>query len=171
LNRTKEEPVNADMKNDWRKWLVLALLLAAVFAISAIGASFTAPKTPGWYAGLNKPWFNPPSWVFGPVWTILYVLMAVAAWRVWLAPQSAERRAALVLFAVQIALNAIWSPVFFGLESPRIGLAVILALLIALAATVWRYFAVDRAAGWMMVPYLAWVAFAALLNGAISVLN
>jgi translocator protein len=163
--------VNAVIRKDWRKWLVLALLLAAVFAVSAIGASFTAPKIPGWYAGLTKPWFNPPSWVFGPAWTILYVLMAVAAWRVWLAPESGARRTALLLFAVQFALNAIWSPAFFGMESPRLGLAVILALLIALAATVWRFFAVDRAAGWMMVPYLAWVAFAALLNGAIVVLN
>jgi translocator protein len=156
---------------DWRKWIALAVLLAAVFAVSAIGASFTAPKIPGWYAGLNKPWFNPPSWVFAPVWTVLYVLMAVAAWRVWLAPESAGRRAALVLFAVQFALNAIWSPVFFGLESPRFGLVVIAALLVALAATVWRFFSVDRIAGWMMLPYLAWVSFAALLNGAIAVLN
>src|SRR5690606_7206741 len=113
-----------------------------------------------------KPWFNPPSWVFGPAWTILYVLMAVAAWRVWLAPESVARRTALIFFAVQFALNAVWSPAFFGLESPRLGLAVILVLLVALAAAVWRFFAVDRAAGWMMVPYLAWVAFAALLNGA-----
>ncbi len=155
----------------WRHWLALGLFLAFVFAVSALGSVFTLDKIPGWYATLAKPWFNPPPWVFGPAWTILYVLMAVAAWRVWLRPAAASRRQALIWFAVQLAFNGVWTPVFFGLESPRLALAVIVALLISLAVAVRRFFAVDGPAGWMLVPYLAWVGFAALLNGAIVALN
>jgi len=156
----------------WRKWLVLVALLAIVFAVSAVGASITTPKISGWYAGLEKPSFQPPSWVFGPVWTILYVMMAVAAWRVWLAPDlGVGRRRGLIWFAIQLTLNALWSPVFFGLEAPRLALAIIVLLLVALVYTILRFFPADRIAGWLMVPYLAWVAFATLLNAAIVWLN
>lgn len=154
-----------------RKWLMLAALLALVLIVAAVGSTFTTPKIPGWYAALNKPFFNPPSWIFGPVWTVLYVAMAFAAWRVWLAPGSTARSAALAWFFMQLFLNALWSPVFFGLESPGIALVVILALLVALVMTVRAFFAVDRLAGWIMTPYLAWVAFASLLNGAIASMN
>jgi tryptophan-rich sensory protein len=158
-------------RSDLRKWLVLALLLVLVLAVSAVGGWITAPKIPGWYAGLNKPWFSPPSWVFAPAWTILYLLMALAAWRVWLAPAGEARSGALVWFFAQLALNALWSPAFFGLEAPRLGLAVIATLVVAVAMTVWRFFDVDRLAGWMLVPYLGWIAFATVLNAAIVVLN
>ncbi len=154
-----------------RKWLMLAALLLLVFIVAAAGSAFTTPKIPGWYAGLNKPFFNPPPAVFGPVWTVLYLAMAFAAWRVWLSPDSTARSAALAWFFVQLFLNALWSPVFFGMESPGIGLVIILALLAALAMTVHSFLSVDRFAGWIMVPYLAWVAFATLLNGAIALMN
>lgn len=154
-----------------RKWLVLIGLLVLVFAVAGAGSLFTVPQIGNWYAGLEKPFFNPPSWVFGPVWTALYAIMAFAAWRVWLAPADTARNAALVWFFVQLLLNAIWSPVFFGLEAPGLALAVIVALFCALALTVRSFFAVDRVAGWMMTPYLAWVAFATALNGAIVALN
>jgi benzodiazapine receptor len=154
-----------------RKWLALGILLGLVFAISALGSLVTVPKISSWYAGLIKPSFNPPSWVFGPVWTILYVIMAIAAWRIWLRPASKARRAALVWFGVQLALNAVWSPIFFGLEQPRLALAIIMALLITLAMAVFRFFSVDLLAGWMLVPYLAWTGFASVLNGTIVALN
>lgn len=160
-----------DRHRGWRKWLVLAALLLLVFVVAAVGSAFTAPKISGWYAGLNKPFFNPPSWVFGPVWTVVYFAMAFAAWRVWLSPDSTLRSVALAWFFVQLLLNAIWSPVFFGMESPGIGLVIILALLAALAMTVRAFFAADRFAGWIMVPYLAWIAFASILNAAILLMN
>lgn len=164
-------PTSFGPSGNARKWLVLGLLLLLVFAVSALGAQVTLPKIPAWYAGLAKPSFNPPAWLFGPVWTILYIMMAVAAWRVWLRPPSASRRAALMGFFIQLAFNAAWSPVFFGLERPRVALAVIIALLASLAMTTVKFFAVDRVAGWMLAPYLAWVAFATALNGAIVTLN
>jgi translocator protein len=154
-----------------RGFLALAGFVLLTLAVAWVGSLFTRPAIPGWYAGLEKPWFTPPGWVFGPVWTVLYILMAVAAWRVWLAPASAARRSALWWFFVQLALNAVWSPAFFGLQAPLLGLVVIVLLLAALTVTVVRFFAVDSAAGWLMAPYLAWVAYAALLNAAIVVLN
>jgi translocator protein len=155
----------------WREWLALVGFLALVFAVAALGNLFTTPAIPDWYAQLERPWFTPPAWVFGPVWTVLYILMAVAAWRVWLVPAAPERRSALIWFFVQLALNAAWSPAFFGLQAPLLGLVVIVALLAALVVTVTRFFAVDRIAGWMLVPYLAWVAYATLLNAAIALMN
>jgi translocator protein len=143
----------------WRKWVVLLALFALVSGVSLLGSAFTAPQIGGWYAALEKPSFNPPPWVFAP------------AWRVWLAPASTARSVALVWFFVQLLLNAVWSPVFFGMESPGLALAVIVALLAALAGTVRAFFPVDGIAGWMLVPYLAWVCFAAVLNGAIVALN
>ena len=164
-------PTKIDPSGARHKWLVLGLLLLLVFAVSGLGSLVTLPKIPGWYAGLAKPSFNPPPWLFGPVWTILYVMMAVAAWRVWLTVPGTQRRAALTWFFIQLAFNALWSPVFFGLERPRLALAVIVALLVSLAVTTFKFVAADRVAGWMLAPYLAWVAFATALNGAIVALN
>lgn len=146
-------------------------MLLLVFAVGTAGSFVTAPQIPGWYAQLRKPVFNPPDWIFAPVWTCLYITMAVAAWRVWLTPASPQRRQALVLFFVQLAFNALWSQVFFGFQAPRPALAVIIALLLTLALTTREFLASDRIAGWLMLPYLGWVAFATLLNGAIAALN
>ena len=158
-------------RNSLQRILALGFCLALVFAVSALGSLATFPKILTWYASLAKPWFNPPASVFGPVWTFLYLLMAVAAWRVWLRPASAARRTALTWFSIQLALNAVWSPIFFGLEQPRIAFAVIVVLVLAIAATFIRSLAVDRLAAWMLIPYLTWVAFATVLNGAIVALN
>jgi tryptophan-rich sensory protein len=147
-------------------WLVLCL------GVGAVGALFTAPQIEGWYASLNKPFFNPPDWIFAPVWTLLYAMMAVAAWRIQVGAADEEtRKRAILAFLGQLGLNAIWSPVFFGLHSPPLALFVIVALLSALALTVVVFFRIDRLAGWLLVPYLAWVAFAATLNAAIVALN
>jgi len=121
-----------------------------------------------WYAGLDKPPFNPPNWIFGPVWTALYLGMGVAAWRVW---RRVGWRAPTFLFLAQLALNALWSPVFFGAH--LLGLAaLVLASLVALVALTLRAFwRVDKVAGALFVPYLAWVSFALLLNLALWRLN
>lgn len=109
-----------------RQWIMLAFWLAVVAAVALVGSSVTLAKIPTWYAGLAKPSFTPPNSLFGPVWTVLYVMMALAAWRIGAASDAARTRA-VALFAVQLALNAIWSPVFFGLEAPKLALAVITA--------------------------------------------
>jgi len=150
----------------------LVLALGLCLAVGAVGSLTTAPKIPTWYAGLAKPGWTPPDWVFPIAWTLLYLLMAVALWRLWDRHRpSAERRAAITLFALQLALNFIWTPVFFGLEAIIWGAAVILALWLAIAATIWASAAVDRIAAWLLAPYLAWVTYAAALNLAIVAMN
>jgi tryptophan-rich sensory protein len=146
---------------------VLPVALAALLATLA-----TRPNIPTWYAGLEKPGFTPPNWVFGPVWTILYVLMAAAAWRILSLPRARPgRRAALTAFFVQLALNAAWSFAFFAAHSPGTGLAVIGALMAAILATIRLFWPLDRGAAWLLVPYAAWVAYAAALNASIWRLN
>jgi tryptophan-rich sensory protein len=162
--------MSAQAANRW-DWQVLAGLLVVVFAVAAIGSAVTLPKIPGWYASLAKPAFSPPNQVFGPVWTTLYVLMAVAAWRVGRRHGKPNRRSALAWWAAQLALNAAWSPLFFGLERPDWAMAVIVLLLAVLVWTAWRIYAVDRVASALLWPYLAWVVFASALNGAIVALN
>ena len=142
-------------------WLGLIAWLALCVGAAAVGSRFM----PGaWYASLQKPSWNPPGWVFGPVWTALYAAMAVAAWMVRRRGGFAVQGRALGLFLLQLALNAAWSPVFFGMQ--RIGLALVVMLLLwaAIAATMAAFFRVSRGAGWLLVPYLAWVSFAAVLN-------
>ncbi len=146
-------------------WLVLAGLLAACAVVAGLGAWANAGETTGWYADAEKPPWNPPSWVFGPVWSVLYAAMAVAAWLVW------RRGGDLTLWWVQLVLNLAWSPVFFTLELLWPGLAVILALDVLVALTLWRFRRSSTTAAWLMAPYLAWVLYATTLNGAIAVLN
>jgi tryptophan-rich sensory protein len=140
--------------------------------VGIVGALTTVTGEGSWYQGLEKPPFNPPGWVFGPVWTVLYALMGLAAFRVW--REGTERRdvrTALGLFVAQLVLNGVWTPVFFGAESIVGGAVVIVALLVLLALTVRAFFRISRAAGWLLVPYLLWVAFATALNLSIWVLN
>jgi translocator protein len=151
---------------------LLVASLALVFAVAAAGGIATSRGLGDWYDGLDRAPWNPPSWVFGPAWTILYVLMAVAAWlvaREGLGDPGV--RTALVLYGVQLALNLGWSLVFFGLRRPGFGLIVILVLLVAIAATVVAFQGVSPTAAWLLVPYLAWVAFATSLNGWIALAN
>lgn len=132
----------------------------------------TRPEIPTWYAGLIKPWWTPPPFVFPIAWTILYVMMAVTLWRLWdrVAP-SAERGKAIAWFFIQLAINAAWSPVFFGMQSLGGGLAIILLMAIAIVVTIQRFHPLDRTAAWLMAPYLAWVSFASILNVALLALN
>lgn len=139
-------------------------------AVGLAGAAVTDPAS-DWYRALAKPSFQPPAWVFGPAWTLLYALMGLAAWRVW--PRRAEpaARSALVLFGAQLAVNAAWSPVFFGAHAVGAALAVIAVLAVLVAATIVAFRRVDRTAAALLLPYLAWVLFATVLNAAILRLN
>ncbi len=150
------------------KAIALVVFLLLSFGAAAFGARF-APGA--WYLELRKPAWNPPGWIFGPVWTLLYAAMAVAAWRVWRASSPAERRPALTAWGLQLLLNAAWSWLFFGLHEPGLAFAEILALWAAILATTILFFRRDRVAGRLMVPYLAWVSFAAALNFALWRMN
>jgi len=146
--------------------------MAASFTAGAIGSLATFANVRTWYPLLHKPSWNPPSWIFGPVWTVLYVLMAVAIWRAWRASSSDAVRSRLVIrYFGQLALNAGWSIIFFGLKQPAwafIDIIALWALLVALQINIRR---VDRLAGWLWLPYLLWVSFATALNLAIVWLN
>lgn len=150
----------------------LVIAVGLCLAVGAVGSLATAPKIATWYAGLAKPGWTPPDAVFPIAWTTLYVLMAVALWRLWQlhAPSPARRRAVLLWFA-QLALNALWSPVFFGMEAPGAALVIVVVLWLAIAATIFACARIDRIAAWLLVPYLAWVSYATALNAAIVVLN
>lgn len=139
----------------------------------AFGSLFTSASVGTWYPTLVKPALNPPSWVFGPVWTVLYVLMGIAAYLVWSNPNvmKEEKRRALKIFALQLVLNAAWSVVFFGLLSPLLALINIVLLWCAILWTIVAFVRIARPAAWLLAPYLAWVTFATYLNAAIWLLN
>jgi translocator protein len=149
-----------------RKWIVLAGFLALTVGGGLAISSFTMPGE--WYQSLDKPPFNPPNWIFGPVWTILYILIAVSGWRIWMA---APNGTAMKLWWAALALNFLWPPVFFAAQQIMWALVVILALLAAILAYIAVSRRVDRPASLMFVPYAAWVGFASLLNGSIFALN
>ena len=143
--------------------------LAFLILVLGGGLLIGATNVPGdWYQSLAKPAFNPPNWIFAPVWSLLYVLIAVVGARIWL---SQRRSMAMRLWYAQLVLNFAWSPIFFGLQDPAAALIVILGLLVAVVgfiAAAWRE---DRIVALLFLPYLAWVAFATALNGAIVALN
>ena len=137
-----------------------------------VGVLTTETGTSTWYRELAKPSFQPPGWVFGPVWTLLYALMGIAAWRVWrLGVERPGVGRALGLFAVQLLLNAAWSPIFFGAHAIGPALAVLAALWLTLLATIVAFRPLDRIAALLLAPYLAWVTFATVLNASILALN
>jgi benzodiazapine receptor len=152
-----------------KDWLALIGLLALCFAVAGIGGWVTANSVESWYPTLAKPGFTPPDRVFGPVWSVLYAMMALAAWLVWRRVGWSHR--ALGLFVAQLALNLAWSVLFFGLQRVGAALAEILLLLALIAATTFAFWRVDRRAGLLLAPYLLWVGYASLLNGAIWLMN
>ncbi len=143
-------------------WLLLCFLAPAV------GGWFLPGE---WYAQLRKPTWNPPGWIFGPVWTVLYATMAIAAWLVWRRGGFAAQRVPLGVFLAQLLLNALWSPLFFGLHNPALAFAEIVLLWLAILFTLRLFWNVQRGAGLLLVPYLAWVSFAAVLNFTLWRLN
>jgi tryptophan-rich sensory protein len=149
-----------------------AVAIVCVAAASLIGQLATYPNLKPWYEGLAKPPFNPPNWVFAPVWTTLYILMAFALWRVLrLRERSEERRWAITLFFVQLFLNAAWAWMFFGARNTALGLVNIAPQLFVVVAAVVVFWRVDRIAAMALMPLAAWVAFATLLNASIWWLN
>lgn len=151
--------------------LALPLFIVAAFAAAAIGGAATATSVGTWYAALQKPAWNPPNWLFGPVWTGLYVLMAFAAWRVWRVQTPPASRQTLALYAAQLVLNALWSLLFFGLRRPDLALAEVVVFWALLVTMLIRFRAVDRLAAWLWTPYVLWVSFASVLNAAVWHLN
>jgi tryptophan-rich sensory protein len=151
--------------------VALAALLAASAAAQGVGAWLTLRSVRTWYPTLARPAWTPPDWVFGPVWTLLYVLMAVAAWLVWRERSRGAVVGALRLYGVQLVLNVLWSALFFGMRSPGAGLIGIGALWAAIGATLVDFWRIRRLAGWLLVPYLFWVGYAAGLNWALWRLN
>ncbi len=150
-----------------RTRLGLLPFLGATAAVALIGARVTMRGRRTWYRLLRKPSFNPPSRVFGPVWTALYGLMSWSAYRIWKLPESPERTHALRIWGTQLALNGLWTPLFFGKHAPRAALLDLAAMTTAIVAYIKAAAKLDRLAGALMAPYLGWVGFAGILNGAI----
>ncbi|MGA2167356.1 MAG: TspO/MBR family protein [Terracidiphilus sp.] len=148
------------------RWIWLAAWLGICFAVAGVSGRWTAGEIPGWYRTLARPAIAPPNWVFGPVWTLLYALMAIAAWRVGLAAPSQLRTWGLVLFLVQLGLNFAWSWIFFRNHAIGAALAEVVVLWAAIGATTLLFGRVAPVAAWLMAPYLAWVSFASVLNWA-----
>jgi tryptophan-rich sensory protein len=150
----------------------LILSVVGCELVGILGTPFTLNAIPNWYAWLNKPFFAPPNWIFGPVWTVLYALMGFAFYELWKQGWHKKQvRTAAAFFLAQLTLNFIWTPIFFGLRSPEIGLVVILAMWVMIGLTLKNMYPVSKVAVYALLPYWLWVSFATLLNAAIVVLN
>jgi translocator protein len=152
--------------------LQLIICLAIPLAAGFIGSAFTTPSIYSWYLLLNKPSFNPPNWIFAPVWTTLFVLMGLALFLVWRkGTDTPGFRSALFIFAVQLVMNVAWSYLFFGLHEPFYAFLEILALWVAILATIASFWKISPVAGLLLLPYICWVSFAAYLNLSLWKLN
>jgi benzodiazapine receptor len=149
--------------------LIIALIIPQLAGLA--GSVFTAPAVQSWYAGLNRPWFVPPNWVFAPAWTTLFLLMGLALFLVWEKKGGLGLKGDYLPFWVQLGLNILWSALFFGMRSPLLGLVEIAFLWVAIAVNIVVFWRVRRAAGWLLVPYIVWVSFAAVLNYNVWLLN
>ena len=154
---------------DWKK-LIASIVVCQLAGL--LGAIFTSSAIPTWYATLEKPPFVPPDWTFSVVWTFLYLLMSLSLYLVWMNGRDrGDVRLAMDVFGVQLFLNFLWSVIFFSLRSPLLGVIEIIFLWFAIVATIWLFYRISRLAGALLMPYLAWVSFAALLNYYIWLLN
>lgn len=148
------------------------IAIAVCQAAGLIGSIFTAPKISAWYASLNKPSFSPPNWIFAPVWTILFILMGISLYLAWVKlGENRRAKTALIIFAVQLALNILWSFLFFGMQNPFFAFVEIIVLWIAILASIIAFWKVDKKAAYLMLPYILWVSFAAFLNYVIFAIN
>jgi len=154
------------------KIIPLLFSIGVCFLAAAVGAAFTIGAIDTWYVTLNKPFFSPPNWVFGPVWTLLYLMMGISLYIFWDTKTNIkERRLGLSIFFVQLALNALWSILFFGLKSPIAAFVVIILLWLTICLTIKKFLKASKLAGWLLTPYFAWVSFATILNLSIVILN
>jgi translocator protein len=153
------------------QWISLLFWFGICFTVAGIGSWLTSGEIAGWYRTLARPSIAPPNWVFGPVWTLLYALMATAAWAVWTSVPSSMRTVGLVLFLVQLGLNLGWTLIFFRLHAIGAALAEVLLLWAVIGVTTLVFGRVAPTAAWLMVPYWAWVSFAAILNAAFLRVN
>ncbi|MEP0813171.1 MAG: tryptophan-rich sensory protein [bacterium] len=151
--------------------LALGICVSLCLGVGMASGYLTADSVAEWYPRITKPSWTPPSWLFGPVWTILYVLMAVSAWRIWTRHRHERALLCLGIFSVQLAFNALWTGIFFGMRNPFLAFIEIIALWLLILLTIILFFNRDRLAGYLLIPYLMWVTFAAALNGAIAFLN
>jgi len=142
--------------------LILSLIICQL--VGVLGSLFTAPAIPKWYASLQKPSFTPPSWLFSPVWIFLFVLMGVTLYILWEDYSKRGAKIALIFFSAQLLLNLMWSVIFFGLKSPMAAFIEIIVLLLAISLTILKSLQVSKAAGYLLLPYIIWVSFAAVLN-------
>lgn len=150
--------------------LLISILLCE--GVGIVGSVFTVSSIPAWYTTLQKPSFSPPNWIFGPVWITLYALMGVALYLVWMKGlKKKENRRSIAIFVIQLTLNALWSIVFFGGRSILGGMIVIAALWLLIVLTIVTFWKISKTAGLLLLPYLAWVSFAAILNASLSWLN
>ncbi len=157
-------------EDKFRDWYKLAVSLALPFAAAAIGSAFTVSGEGSWYSSLAKPFFNPPGWIFGPVWTFLYILMGVSLYLVW--KKNAENsRNAYIIFGIQLFLNAMWSILFFGMHQIFGAFICIILLLASIITASVLFYKISRPAGLLFIPYILWVSFASVLNFAIFILN
>ena len=159
------------MRMSARDLIGLAVSLVICFGAAWLGSQFTTPSIPNWYAALHKPTWTPPNWLFAPVWTLLYLSMAIAAWLVWRKAGFGGAKLALGLFAFQLILNVCWSFFFFSAHRPGLAFAEIVLLWVFIAATLLAFLPLSRIAAWLLAPYLLWVGFAAALNFSIWRLN
>jgi len=152
-----------------RKEVKLIVSVVVCLLAGAVGSLFTSSSVSTWYATLAKPSFNPPSWLFGPVWTVLYILMGIALYLAW--TKRKEANGEIAVFTAQLALNMLWSALFFGLRNPSWALIEIIILWVMILVTMMKFYAIEKKAGYLLVPYLLWVSFATVLNVAIVILN
>lgn len=155
------------------KYIKIAIALLVCLAVGYSASTVTRPSVETWYPTLIKPIFNPPNWIFMPMWTLLYILMAVAAGLVWdkIKEQNDAVKKALLFFIIQLTLNAIWSYLFFGLKNPMLALVEIALLWLMIYETYLKFIKINKIAGYLLIPYMAWVTFAAVLNANIWWLN
>lgn len=159
------------MSKSGRAIIGLLLFILAMFLVELLGNLQTKTTLHTWYTQLNKPWWTPPNWIFGPVWTLLYLLMAVAVWLIWRAPTEQSKIGAYALFWLQLFCNFIWSGLFFTLQNPGLALIDIVALVALLTGTIVAFYRIRPSAAYLLIPYWLWVVFATALNAAIWRLN
>ncbi len=150
--------------------LRLLISIAVCFIAAFIGSYFTTPRIQTWYSTINKPFFNPPNWIFGPVWSILFLLMGISLFLVWRKAEG-KGNTAITLFLAQLVFNVLWSVSFFGFESPLLGFLVIIVLWALILGTIVSFARISRLAAYLQIPYILWVSFAAVLNLSLLLLN